>query len=41
MLHILFVLLLPILLFACAGEETTEEAALLEGPALLMWYTDN
>jgi hypothetical protein len=41
MSRILFLLVVPALLFACSGEETATETLLLEGPALVMWYTDN
>lgn len=37
----LLLLLLPFFLFACAGEDAAEETPLLEGPALVIWYTDN
>lgn len=37
----LLLLLLPFFLFACAGEDAAGETPLLEGPALVIWYTDN
>lgn len=33
--------LLPALLFACAADEASQEQPGIEGPALVMWYSDN
>lgn len=38
---ILLFLLLPAVLLACAAEEPSEELPAIDGPALVMWYTDN
>ena len=37
----LLFLLLPVVLLACAAEEIGEELPSIDGPALVMWYTDN
>lgn len=41
MLRILLLLLLPVLLFACSEYRAADEAPLVTGTALVMWYTDN
>jgi hypothetical protein len=38
---ILLFLLLPALLLACSAEGTSKEPPAIDGPVLVMWYTDN
>ncbi|MDT8304534.1 MAG: hypothetical protein RRC07_01250 [Anaerolineae bacterium] len=40
-LYLLFLLFLPALFLACSADDASQEEPVLEGPALVMWYTDN
>jgi hypothetical protein len=37
---LLLLLLMPLFLVACAADDAQDEPS-LQGPALVMWYTDN